>query len=183
MGLPVKSALLLLLSAILLSGCATMRYPSVYKVEGKEFKEFKELDDDRVVRMIVQIYNIKSDVWEDGIARSISLDIYLELANKRKSAYIKNSGVFALAYDKVKLASWNDEDLEKLYNNLLPKARQFYMDQAPELSEAQNASRVTYLTSVSAINNEFQKRKNTRDAVQIASQLLAGALSIALGMI
>ena len=160
-----------------------MRYPSVYKVEGQEFREFKELDDDKVVKMIVQIYNVKSEVWEDGIARSISLQTYLDLAKKRNSAYINKSGVFGMEYDKVNISSWKDEDLEKLFDSLAPKARQFYMDSAPELNEMQNANRVIYLTSVSAINKELHKRKNTRDAISVASQLLDGALSIALGMI
>lgn len=183
MRLIIRYAFPAALAVLFLSGCATMRYPSVYKVEGREFKEFKELDDDKVVKMIVQIYNIKSDVWEDGIARSISLETYLELAKKRNSPYIRKSGVFALEYDKVKISSWKDEDLEKLYDSLVPKARQFYMDSAPELTEIQNADRITYLTAVNAITNEFHKRKNTRDAISLASQFLAGALSIAMAMI
>jgi hypothetical protein len=174
---------LLVSVSVLLSGCATMRYPTVYKVEGKEFKEFKELDDDKVIKIIVQIYNVKFEGAEDNVARSIALEEYLALAKKRHSAYIKKSGVFDLQYDKVKLPSWKNEDLEKLYDSLIPKARLFYMDSASELTEIQNANRVIYLTAVNAVIKELRKRRDTENAMEIASRVLVGVLSIALSMI
>ena len=70
----VKSSVLLLCAITILSGCATMRYPSTYKVEGKEVKEFKDLDDDKALKAVVLIYNAKSDIWEDSIARRIALE-------------------------------------------------------------------------------------------------------------
>ena len=171
------------LSGLLLSGCATMQYPTVYRVEGKEVKEFKELDDDRAVKAIVLVYNVKHDDWEGGIARSIALEEYLKLAKKRNSRYIKNSGVFDLKYDKVDISSWGDEDLRKLYDGLVPTARRFYMDSAAELTEMQNADRLLYLTAINAVVRELRTRKNMDDAATIAGRILIGALSIALGML
>jgi len=58
----IKPTVLLLFVVMILSGCATMRYPRAYKVEGNEVQEFKDLDDDKALKAVVMIYNIKSDV-------------------------------------------------------------------------------------------------------------------------
>jgi hypothetical protein len=160
-----------------------MRYPDAYKVEGKEYKEFKELDDEKALKLVALIFNVKHDVWEDGIARSIALDEYLGLLAKRKSKYVKDSGVFKIEYEKVKLSAWGDEDLMKLYDTIEPKAQSYYMEAAPELNEIQNAERIVYLTALGAIETETKKRNNSRNAVSIAGQILMTALSVALSMI
>jgi hypothetical protein len=160
-----------------------MRYPSTYKVEGKEVKEFKDLDDDKALKAVVLIYNAKSDVWEDSIARSIALEEYLKLLKNRKSAYIKKSGIFNIKYDKVKVSKMKDGELERLYDALIPKAEVFSMDSAPELSEIQNANRIIYLTAISSVMTELKKRDNARNVISIAGQILVTALTVALQMI
>lgn len=160
-----------------------MNYPGAYKVEGKEFKEFKEMDDDKALKTVVLIYNVKCDTWEEGIARSIALEQYMALLGKRKSAYIRNSGVFDMKYDKVKLASWKDEDLMKLHDALESKTGAYYMNAAPELTESENARRIAYLTATNSIETEMRRRNNTRGALTVAGQLLLTALSVALAMV
>lgn len=179
----VKPLILLLCAVTVLSGCATMRYPSTYKVEGKEVKEFKDLDDDKALKVVVLIYNTKSDIWEDSIARSIALEEYLKLLKNRRSAYIKKSGIFNIKHDKVKVSKMKDEDLERLYDALIPKAEVYHMDSAPELSEVQNANRIIYLTAISSVITELKKRNNARNAISIAGQILVTALTVALQMI
>jgi len=166
-----------------LSGCATMRYPSAYKVEGKEVKDFKDLDDDQALKVVALIYNLKHECWEDGIARSIALEEYLKLLVKRNSQYVKNSGIFDTKYDKVKISSWKDEDLMKLYDSLVPKARDYYTECAPELTETQNAQRITYLTAINVAIKELKKRDVTQKVAAVAGQVLVTALSVALSMI
>ncbi|MDP2913770.1 MAG: hypothetical protein Q8N91_07210 [Candidatus Omnitrophota bacterium] len=160
-----------------------MRYPSSYKVAGKEAKEFKELDDERALKLVVLIYNVKHESWEDGIARSVALQEYISLLAKRKSLYLRNSGVFDISYEKINLSTWKDEDLIKLYDTLEPKASTYYVDVAPELTEIQNAERIIYLTAESAVATEMKKRNNTRNAVTIATQILVGILTVALSII
>lgn len=173
----------LLCASLIMSGCATVRYPSVYKVAGTEVKNFKELDDEKALKLVVLIYNAKHENWEDGIARSLALQEYIGLLAKRKSPYFKKSGIFDVSYDKVSLSKWKDEDLIKLYDILEPKATAYYVDAAPELTEIQNADRIIYLTAVSAITTEMKKRSNTRNAVAITTQILTGLLTVALSMI
>jgi len=180
MRILVKPLVPLFCAAIILSGCATMRYPNTYKVEGKEVKEFKDLDDDKALKAVVLIYNSKNDIWEDSIARSIALEEYLKLLKKRKSAYIKKSGIFNIKYDKVNVSKMKDEDLEKLYDALIPKAEVYRMDSAPELSEMENASRIIYLTAVSSVITELKKRDNAKNVISIAGQILITALTVAL---
>lgn len=178
----IYTIFLICISAML-SGCATMEYPSAYKVEGKEYKDFKQLDDDHALKVVALIYNVKTESQEDAIARSIALEEYLNLMAKRKSRYIKDSGIFSIKYDKVKISSWKDDDLIKLYDTLAPKTDAYYMDTAPELTEIQNARRIMYLTAVNSIVKELKKRENTKSAISVACQLLLTALSTALAMI
>ncbi len=180
---PIISLITLLCACAIISGCATMRYPSAYKVAGTEVKDFKELDDEKALKLIALVYNVRHEEWEDGIARSLALQEYIAMLAKRRSQYLRNSGVFGISYDRVNLSKWNDEDLVKLYGRLKPKARAYYVDAAPELTEIRNAERIVYLTAVSAVSTEMRKRNNTRNAVTIACQVLAGALTVALSML
>lgn len=173
----------MILAAVMLSGCATMRYPSAYKVEGREFKEFKDLDDERALKVVALIYNVKHESWEDGVARSLALEEFQGLLEKRSSEYVKKSGIFDIAYDKVKISAWSDEDLVKLYDCLAPKTACYYTDRAPELTEIQNAERITYLTAINSLVKELKKRDITRKAMAIAGQVLTTALTVALSMI
>jgi hypothetical protein len=166
-----------------ISGCATTRYPSAYKVEGREFREFKELDDEQALKAVVLIYNVKQEDWEGGIARSLALDYYLSLLKKRRSAYIENSGIFAMQYDKVKLSSWKDEDLVKLYDALAPRTDPYYMDSAHELTEMQNAERIVCLTALASTEKELRRRDNNRNTTALAGQVILAILTIALQLI
>jgi hypothetical protein len=169
--------------ALLVSGCATMRYPHTYKVEGKEVMDFKQLDDDKALKLVVMIYNISPKDWEDGIARNVSLEEYINLLLRRNSSYLKRSGIFGVKYDKVVLKTWKYPDLLKLYDTLIPKTEKYYTEQGPGLSEVQNTERIMYLTALSAIDTELRKRDNTRSAMSIAGQILMGALTIALALL
>ncbi len=183
MRYPIRFPALIICLSLIVCGCAAMRYPGAYKVEGREFKEFKDLDDERALKLVALIYNVKTQCWEDGIARGIALEEYQGLLAKRKSPYIKNSGIFDIKYDKANIPSWKDGDLARLYDCLYPKANAYYADSAPELSETQNARRIVFLTAVNAVIRELKKRDITRKAVMIAGQVLTTALTVALSLI
>lgn len=168
---------------IALTGCATMRYPKAYKVEGAEFREFRELDDDRALKLVALIYNFRAETWEDGTARSIALEEYLKLLAGRKSKYIRDSGVFAVKYDKAKISSWDDDDLIKLYDILEPKTGAYYIDSAPELTEIENTKRIVYLTALNSIAKELRNREGKKTAFSIVGQVLLTVLSAALSML
>jgi hypothetical protein len=148
-----------------------------------EFKEFKDLDDDRALKLVALIYNVKTESWEEGIARGITLEEYLALLKKRNSEYVKKSGIFDIQYEKVKLTTWKDADLIKLYDCLASRASQSYVDRAPELTETENARRIICLTGTGAVMKELKKRDITQTVITVAGQMLAAALSIALAMI
>lgn len=160
-----------------------MRYPRTYKVEGKEVIDFKQLDDDKALKLVVMIYNIKPQDWEDSIARNVSLGEYINLLSKRNSAYLKKSGVFDIKYDKISFKTWKDPDLLRLYDTLIPKTEKYYIEGGPGLSEVQNTERIMYLTALSAIDTELRRRDNTRNVVSITGQVLMGALTVALSLL
>jgi hypothetical protein len=170
-------------ASFLFSGCATMNYPNAYKVEGKEYREFKQLDDDKALKLVALIYNVTPDTWEDGIARSVALGEYMGLLAKRNSNYINKSGIFEAKYDRVDLTKWKEVDLIKLFEAIAPKAEKYYMDAAPEIAEIENAERITYLTAVNAVDREMKRRRNTQTAVSVSGQILMTALSVALTMV
>lgn len=180
---PVLVLTALLCTCAITSGCATIRYPTSYRIEGKEAKEFKDLDDEKALKLVVAIYNVKYEDWEDGIARSIALQEYIGMLGKRKSAYLKDSGVFEMQYDKVKLPSWNDDDLMKLYDSLEPKARPYYLDASAELTEVQNTARIMFLTAESVVAAEMKKRNMRHTTLAVATQVLVGVLTMALSLI
>lgn len=183
MCIRIWSSILTVSMCVILCGCATMRYPSAYKVEGKEYKDFKDLDDERALKAVALIYNVKYECWEDGVARSIAIEEYQKLLAKRNSAYIKRSGIFDIKYDKVKLSSWGNDDLIKLYDCLVPKTNVYYSGCAAELTEAQNAERIVYLTAIGAVVKELKKRDITTQAMSLAGQVLSTALMVALSFI
>jgi hypothetical protein len=160
-----------------------MRYPSDFKVDGREVKDFKQLDDEKALKLVVLVYNIKPQDNEDRIARSISLDEYIKLLAKRNSPYLKKSGIFKVQYKKAKLKSWGEQALVDLYNALAPKAEKYYIDRPPEVTDSMNTERIMYLTAMSAIDTELRRRDNTRSAMSVAGQVLMGALTIALSLL
>lgn len=160
-----------------------MQFPGAYKVEGVEAQKFVELDDEHALKIVALIYNVKHEEWEDGIARNLALEQYMALLKKRKSEYVEKSGVFDIKYDKVNLRKWKDADLVNLYRKLLPRSKDYYIDASAELNDRQNAERILYLTALNTVSTEINRRKNTRNAIEIASQLLVGALTVALSFI
>jgi hypothetical protein len=181
MRYPLKYTVLAICLCAVLSGCATMRYPHTYKVEGKEFAEFKDLDDEKALKVVAMIYNVKNECRDDKTARSIALEEYLNLLSKRKSQYIKNSGIFNAQYEKVQLSTYGDEELLAFYQCLEPKAMEY--SGRSDLTEVQNAERIVYLTAINAVVKEMKKRDITQKAIVIAGQVLSAALTVALAMI
>jgi len=150
-------------------------------VEGKEIKNFKDLDDDKALKVVALIYNAKSDIWEEDMARSIALEEYLKLLKNRRSRYIKKSGIFNIKYDRVNVSKMKDKDLEDLYDALNPIAETYRMDSAgPELTEIQNAKRLVYLTAINSVATELEKRDNTRSVIGVVGQVLITAVTVAL---
>lgn len=152
-------------------------------MEGQELVRFKDLSDDQALKMVVLIYNVKPELWEDEISRSITLSEYMALLKKRHSKYVKNSGIFDLEYKKENLKKWSDEDLLKIFNALDSKSRNYYEMTAGELSERENAVRIMRLTAMSVIVKELKTRTGTRAAMQVLGQALTVALSIAISVI
>lgn len=174
-------ALLCICSSLM--GCATTRLPKGYKVEGEEYLSFKDLSDEQALKMVVLIYNIKPEAWEDEISRKLTLEEYMALLKKRHSKYVKQSGIFDLKYEKEDLKKWSDKDLIKIYETLEAKTKGYYDVTAGELSDRQNAVRVMHLTAMGVIVKELQKRETTRSALQVAGEVLTIALSVALSFI
>ena len=174
----------LVVFCMILTGCASLKHQKMgYKVDGVEFKTFKDLSDEQALKVTVMVYNVAGETPEEKIARSITLSEMIELLKKRKSAYLKNSGIFDMTYEEVDLKSWSDDDLTKVYHALKNRVDISNYRSISSLTEEENAHRIVYLTGMTAIVAELQKRDNVRQTWSVVGQVLMTALSIAVSAI
>jgi hypothetical protein len=172
---------ILMVLCLLVTGCATTKhYKHSFKIEGKEYKKFKDLDDEQALQMVVMFYNVPEETYEDGVARGLTLEMYMEALEKRKSEYLKSSGVFDLAYKKVELKTWDDQNLVNVYDALEKKVINQGFRLISELSERESAVKIVRLTGMNSIVQELKNRQITREAWGVAAQLLTVALQVAL---
>jgi hypothetical protein len=183
-GFKYKSLVLILAASFVLSGCASLKHQKFgYKVDGKEYKSFKDLSDEHALKVTVMIYNINAEGPEEKIAKSITLTQMVEMLKQRKSAYLEGSGIFDIQIQEIDLKTWTDEDLVKVYKILKNKVDISNYRAFPSLTEEENAYRVMYLTGMTAIVTELKKRDNVRQAWSTVGQVLVTALSIAVSAI
>jgi len=177
--------LLLIIAALCgsLTGCATTRQQLGYKVEGKEYKTFEELDDDKALKMVVMIYNVDTNSEEEIVAKNITLTKYMRMLKGRNSKYLKESGVFDLSYEKIYLNKWHDEDIMRVFKYLQSQPEKYDFETAAELPEQLNARRIVYLTAMVSIAEEAKKRDSTRYAMDMFGNFLGIALAVAVSLI
>ncbi len=166
-----------------LTGCATTRQQLGYKVEGKEYKTFEELDDDKALKMVVMIYNVNTNSQEEIAAKNIALTKYMRILKGRNSKYLKESGVFDLGYEKIYLNKWHDEDLRRVFKYLQSQPEKYDFETTAELTEQQNTRRIVYLTAMVSIAEEVKKRDNSRYAMDVFGNMLGVAIAVAVSLI
>ncbi len=166
-----------------ISGCASTKAHYGYKVDGQQYASFKELDDEQSLKMVVMLYNVPTETYEDKTAKNITITKYMELLQKRKSDYIAGSGVFDLQYEKIDLKVWPEDDLISVYRALAEKPGVYDHQTTHELSENDNATKIVRLTGMEEIVRELRNRQNTRQAWSILAQVLTIALNVALAAI
>jgi hypothetical protein len=180
-----RSLLLLVLSAVFLaSGCATTKYDYKYRIDGQEYGDFKNLSDEAALKAVVMTYNVKTESADELIAKTLTLQTQMDMLAKRKSAYIRSSGVFEqIKFDRLDLKTWTDDELILAYNTLKEKTILSYDKPSDTLTEQENARRIVYMAGMQVIVNELEKRENTKQAWAVAAQLLSTALTVAVSMI
>lgn len=177
-----RSLLLAIGVCFLLYGCASTKLPHVYLVEGKEYKNFDSLNDEDALKAVVMTYNVPVEGKAEETAKIITLQEQMEKLRKRKSVYIVSSGVFEMiVFGKIDLSLWPEEDLIDTYNELRKTAAMSTRFEA--LKEEENAKKIVYVVGMQGLVNELERRTNKKQAWQIASQLLAAALSVAVSII
>ena len=174
------------LAALCLSaaGCATTKsHQYGYKVEGREYRKFADLSDEDATKVVVSFFNVPDEIYEDSVAKYLTIQKYMEILEKRKSEYIENSGIFGLAYKEIDLKLWNDQDLVTVYEALERRTIEYRYAPVATLTERENALRICRLTGMNCLIDELRRRKNTREAWGVAAQLVTVALQVALSMI
>lgn len=170
--------------SLALAGCATTKTQQYgYKVEGKEYRKFEELNDDEAMKVVISFFNVPEETYEDGVAKGLTIEKYMGVLEKRKSKYIKDSGIFSLAYQEIDLKLWNDQDLVTVYEALERRTIEYRYAPVATLSERENALRICRLTGMSCLVSELRRRKNTQEAWGVVAQVLTIGLQVALSML
>lgn len=171
------------LAGLLLPGCATARYDHGYRIEGKTYHSFRDMDDDTALKMFAAIYNVHARSYTEQIAKDLTLETYLEALRERNSEYIDTSGIYDVPYDRVNLVNMPSEDLVRLFDELEKEYPRYRHVDIAALSEARSARRVIALTGMYEIAGELKRRDNTRRAWAFLGQALQVALSVAVSAI
>lgn len=172
--------LVVFLSAV--QGCATTKLPHTYKMEGKEYKDFDSLGDEAALKAVVMTYNVEAEAGPEETAKVLTLQYQMEKLKKRKTGYIKSSGVFdMIVFEKIDLTLWSEEDLTRSYNDL--RQRFVTFSGVKVLTEQENAKKIVYVVGMQSLVNELERRENTKQTWQVVSQLLSAALSVAVSLI
>ncbi|MDP8298732.1 MAG: hypothetical protein P9L88_02340 [Candidatus Tantalella remota] len=174
------SLFLVLALAFVITGCATTRHHFGYKVDGKAYTKFDELTDEQALKMTILVFNVRTEAYDDGVARSVTLTELMEQLKKRKSSYLKNSKVFELHYETIDIESWSDDDLIGMYNALEAKMSVYNGRDIVALSDRENALRIARITGMTEMVNELKRRQNKRQAWNIFAQVLTTALQVAI---
>ncbi|MFQ5953091.1 MAG: hypothetical protein ACE5JK_06775 [Candidatus Omnitrophota bacterium] len=174
---------MILCASLALSGCATTRHLHGYKVGEMEYMSFEDLDDANALKMVVMFHNVPAETYEESVAKNLTIGTYTELLKNRKSKYLKESGVFEIAYEKINLKKWEAEDLLAVFEALEIKSNKYKFMPVSTLKAEENAERIIHLTSMSLIASEFRGRVNAQRAWGFLGQALTVALGIALSVI
>lgn len=174
---------ILLCASLLLSGCASTKFAHGYKIGEKEFVQFKDLNDENALKMVVLLHNVSAETYEEGVAKNLTIEEYTKLLKKRNSKYLKESGVFELAYDKINFNEWGDEDLLTIFEALERKSNKYKYEPVSSLTDQENASRIVHFAGMAMIAKELKKRTNTQRAWAFISNALTVALGVALAFI
>jgi hypothetical protein len=163
-------------------GCASTKLPHTYRIEGREYSDFKGLSDEEALKAVVMTYNVPTQGRAEEIAKALTLQEQLEKLEKRKTEYIISSGVFEqIVFEAIDLKLWLEADLIKTYNELREKSARDSGFRS--LSEAENAKKIVYVIGMQRLVNELERRENKKKTGQIVSRLLSTAMSVAVSLI
>lgn len=174
---------LTLFVCISLTGCAATHHNIGYIKGDSQYRKFSQLNDDQALDMVVLIYNTPTEVYEETIAKNITIDEFLAALKKRKSRSIEESGIFEIKYEKVVLKEWPDEMLVQVYESLDNRINDHDPEPVSELTHEENALRVMRLTARDSIVKEGKRRDNTKIFKEIAANAAMVALNVALMII
>jgi len=171
--------------ALALNGCVTAGHQLKYKyvLEGKEYKNLKELNDDQALEMGALIYNARVETSAEKAAKNLTIERYLDDLRKRRSKKIKESGILELEYEEVDLKGWKREELVGMFESL--KAQIDYSASQPSenTTERENARMIIHATGINSIVSELKRRQDTETFWQVFSQVLVIAANVALSLI
>ena len=166
------------------AGCAGTKGNIIgYSEENPEAKKFKDLSDREALNMVVVIYNVEPRDNEDNLAKTIAIQTYMAEMKKRKSKYLKESGIFEVEVTEIDLKKWDDKKVAALYKYLDDKIYAGAWDRLSELPGDEKDLMVIRMTARDVLYKEGRTRDVVRQSAEVAGHVLMTALSIAASMI
>ena len=169
----------LLLLCLSVASCATV--PKNAPQRGNDvYSKLKKMEPEEALHLGTIIYNVPPQDYEDELAKNITFGEYLKKMKSKSSRVIRESGLFKLKYEPVKLGVLPNAQLIKLYELYVSRfgaTRDNISD--VELSEDEIGRKIIYATAAMLIRKELEKRNLISTGTDIAINLLGIALSIA----
>jgi len=179
----MRLCVLTLILSLALPGCATSGSKLSYVKGENRDKLLKDVSDEKALDTAVMIYNARPQSSEDEISRSIAFDEYINALKKRKSAFLKESGVFELKCEPADLKKLTDSQILELYDYLDERVKNVDLQALPEATEDENSWRIIHMTARDAVAREGYRREGLRNLWTVFGQVLNVALAVAVSAI
>lgn len=168
---------------LLSGGCASTGSKLAYDKQSDKYELLDDVSDEKALETYTLIYNVQPRTWELETAKNLSLEEFSEALKKRKSRFIKESGVFDLEYNKVDLKNWSDTQLLEFYDHLDARVKNIDISAIPESTDDENALRIIYMSARDRIAREGYRREGLRNFWTIFGQVINVALAVAISAI
>ncbi len=174
---------MILFISLALTGCASTGSKLAYDKQAAKYKLLDDVTDEKALETYTLIYNVQPRTWEIETARSLSLEEFSVALKKRKSRYIRESGVFDLEYKKVDLQKWSDAQIIEFYDHLNDRIKNTNIEAIPESTDDENALRIIYMSARDRLAREGHRREGLRNFWTIFGQVVNVALAVAVSAI
>jgi len=174
---------IVLIILLLSSGCASTHHKYI-RSSGKEIHEaLKGLSDTETLEQGADLFNLRTDIRSEEIAKSLTIDEFIKWIKKRKSQVINESGILSLEYEKINIKKLSDDELVATIGILKSNADILSNKLKENLTKKEITMRLIYSTSMNIIAREMKRRDDAARGMSLFREAIITALSIAISAI
>jgi len=172
-----------MLTCLALGGCVSTGTQCGSLGKYRMSEQLKNINDEEALRIYCEIYNVPVKTKADEVARNIALGEFMKTVKRRSTRRIKESGVYDIEYEEVRLNKWSDTELASLYKHLEKESGDFSIEPDYVLSESEKGLKVVRATAMYVVFKEAKRRDSLKRGMELAAKALSVALTVALSII